>query len=145
MSNQSIVLLAFALVGLAGSSVGAQAPDTRFRSGLTATVVASPPVGGHACRQVSLRWPTRSGATTYRALTAASKDGVWTALGAASPCGAGRITSPTTALDPQPEPPATSSRRLFYRVIAIGPAGAIDTTDVVPVELTASAPPARHP
>ena len=142
----TVTLTALLLVALAAPALGAQqSADPRFRSGLTATVVESPPVSGHACRQVALRWQTRDGARSYRAVVAPSKDGAWSPLGAASACGAGRVTSPSTAIDPQPEPPAASSRRLFYRVIALGPAGAIDSTDVVPVELTASAPPVRHP
>ncbi|HVX39156.1 MAG TPA: hypothetical protein VHB25_06230 [Gemmatimonadaceae bacterium] len=134
------------LMAICASELGAQqTSDPRFRSGLTATVIDAPPVDGHACRQVALRWQTRAGARSYRALTAPSKNGAWTALGAASACGAGRITSPTTASDPQPEPAAASPHRLFYRVVALGANGAIDSTDVVPVELTAIAPAGRRP
>jgi hypothetical protein len=123
---------------------GLAQPEGRFKSGLTATVVSAPAVSGHPCVNVTLRWPVRVGAKTYLARVAPTRDGAWTALPSSSACGTSRTLAPTAAIDPQPQTPPPNTRRLFYRVIAIGPAGPIDSTDVVPVEI-APAPAARQP
>jgi hypothetical protein len=119
--------------------------DPRFRSGLTATVVAAPPMAGHACVHVTLRWPQRDGAKAYQARVAPTRDGAWTALPSTSACGTSRSLAPTVALDPQPQSSSPTVRRLFYRIVALGSSGPIDSTDVVPVDIAPAPSGARQP
>ena len=133
-----------ARVSLTFALLATIAQPARFRSGLTATVVSAPPVSGHACISVTLRWAPRDGARSYQVHVAPTHDGAWTSLPSTSVCGASRVLTVTSTVDPQPQPPPPATRRLFYRIVAIGPSGPIDSTDVVPVEIAPVAA-ARQP
>lgn len=51
-----------------------------------------------------------------------------------TPCHAAHADGKTGMVDEEPAEP-TIPRRLFYRVVALGLKGAIDTTDIVPVKI----------
>jgi hypothetical protein len=123
--------------------LGAQGPDPRFRSSLSATLLADRP--NASCATISLAWRPRPGAMGYRGFVSSSKEGEWHEVPSVPPCGvATRANGATSAEDTQATD-LTTRRSLFYRVLAFGAKGPIDTTDVVPVELPPRTPLAAKP
>jgi hypothetical protein len=122
-------------------------PGSRFRSSLTATLTDSPPA--LACQTVSLHWAPRADASAYRAYTAPGHAGPWSAIVASPPCGSVHTEGSTALVHAIPRTVAisgeTTPRRVFYRVLALGANGPIDSTDAVPVEITLAAPVPHRP
>jgi hypothetical protein len=113
--------------------LGAQGPDPRFRSSLAATLLPNRPNGG--CATISLTWRPRPGAMSYQGFVSTSKDGEWHAVPSVPPCGVVTLANGATGAEDTQAADLTTQRRLFYRVLAFGAKGPVDTTDVVPVEL----------
>jgi hypothetical protein len=110
-----------------------------FRVSLTATVVAAeaPRADALGCQTVHLKWRKRTGATGYVVYSSPASDGPWSPLPTSTACGAVRQPNSTSVLDAEPtRGGATVVRRLFYKVAALDGARVIDSTDVIPVELT---------
>ncbi len=113
----------------------AERPDPRFRSSLTATVLSDRTANAHSgCTTISLAWRPRPSAAAYQGYVATAKEGDWRALPSSTPCRSARANGTTGMVDEQTAE-LTTRRRLFYRVVALGINGPIDTTDIVPVEL----------
>src|ERR1035437_2429609 len=134
MTSRTATIIAASCVALA-IPVLALSPDPRFRSSLTATVFSARGATARSgCATLSLGWRPLPGATGYQSYVAASKGGDWRTLPSSTPCNAAHADGKTGMVDEDPAE-LTIPRRLFYRVVALGLKGAIDTTDIVPVEI----------
>jgi hypothetical protein len=134
MRPRTAIIIAGTCVDLA-IPVLAQIPDPLFRSGLTATVLSDRTAKARSgCTTISLTWRPRPGAAGYQGYVAAAREGDWRALPSRTPCNAAHADGKTGMVDEETAE-LTTRRRLFYRVVALGIKGPIDTTDIVPVEL----------
>lgn len=143
MKARTAIIIAGSCAALA-IPVLALSPDPRFRSSLTATVLADRVAESRSgCTTISLTWSPRAGAAGYQSYVAAARGGDWRALPSSTPCHAAHADGKTGMVDE--ETSELSTRRLFYRVVALGIKGPIDTTDIVPVEIPARTPTVPKP
>lgn len=118
------------LLGLAGAMAGLEPP---FRTSLTATVQESSTRDG--CRDVVLSWRAHPDAKRYRVLVSRARGGAWGDVPAKSGCAQAVPRQTMSFVDREPVT-TDSATWLYYRVVAIGLRAPLDTTEVVPIELT---------
>jgi hypothetical protein len=118
------------LFGLAGAMSGL---EPSFRTSLTATVQESSARDG--CSDVVLSWRAHPDAKRYRVLVSRTRVGAWGDVPAKTGCAQAVPQHTMSFVDREPVTPDAATW-LYYRVVAIGLRAPLDTTDVVPIELT---------
>jgi hypothetical protein len=116
-----------------------------FRTSLTITISRLAPEGKSslpdslACRQLSIHWRERAGAQRYVVYVSTSGNGPWVELPLRNACGSREASGPTSVTAAEPTAASSGTRKVYYKVVAVGGEGAteqtLDTTEVVSVEL----------
>jgi hypothetical protein len=116
-----------------------------FRTSLTVTISRLAPEGkaivpdSLACRQLSIHWRELAGAQRYVVYVSTTGNGPWVELPSTNACGSRLASGPTSVTAAEPTAASSGTRRIYYKVVALGGGGptgqTLDTTEVVSVEL----------